>query len=560
MQRPLALALLAALVLAAVPVATAAETVDTYEHASHLLGNRWVLWSRYGDKQAALLDTDSGTLQELPVDGWSWPLWFSAVAEGKRKRWLYGIDNTGEEWILGRTDLVGGGNPEILRRFAKEGTGQAAPYLWRGPGGTLLMAVKGSEGWMVDVFDPVAGAVQRQLGPLPVEPRFVTLWDEGRWLVIDGQRVWSYPDGETLYHDPFAAPQFWDEPPPMLPWGWPEWAVLRPDGGMFLGSWQYIAEVAGDETQLISGFKQGWRYPADGPASTAAVLYPGDPILVGDRYFLWEKGGQRLLRLYRDEQGPSWNFHTMWARPAAVGDPSTSTGAELLQQALVREPGQYCLVDYRFALDRLDEIAATSLDPEPLQEITSRYSSHYGAKVLAANVLTLTGHPPQMWQPDPPPSTVDGVLEQFAATPFVDMEGYSVAHWLLEHGPEMAVLESQREQAIPRLLEQRSGPGAYALALLGAQEADPWFRELVFDPTEHGWESGCTYPRSGVGGTALSHLHQQPLRELVKLKPAQRKAMREAAAAADLLEGMDHWCGAGGHARRMLEQLEGKDR
>ena len=151
------------------------------------------------------------------------------------------------------------------------------------------------------------------------------------------------------------------------------------------------------------------------------------------------------------------------------------------------------------------------------------------------------------------------MLAQFAATPFVDVADSPLAVWSMQHEAEVAVLEAHREQAVPRLLEQRSASAAYALALLGVADADPWFRELLFDTTQYGWESGCTYQPSSVGQVALEHLHQQPARALIKVKPAQRKAWRKAAAAADQLEGMDRWCGEGGHARIMLAIFEGED-
>lgn len=554
------LALIAALACVAVGPAPAAESISAYEHATHLAGNRWVLWSRHGDKRAALLETDTGTTRELPVDGWRWPVYFAPVVDGPRW-WLYGIDNTGDEFIFGRTDLEGGGNPEIIRRFPARGPGGVGGWIAPGPGGTLLIPVHRDEGWFVDVFAPASGATERQLGPLEREPRHVAEWTDGRWLVIDGRGLWSWPDGEVLRYAVGGAPRFWTEPPPVLEHGAPEWTVPRPDGSLLLGSWQYLAELDGDRETLIARTHGGFRYPADGPTLTAALEYPDDLVLVEDRIYLWEKGGQRLLRLIRDGTGGGWTFQTTWARPVAppATIPAGATPAELLAAALGKSPGQHWIVDYRFALDQLDALAAIPPDPAPLQAVTGRYASHFGATVLAAELLTRTGHEPRLWQPDPPPSTVDGVLAQFAAVPFVDLENTSMLSFLRHHEAELAVLEAHRDDVIPRLLEQRSASAAYTLALWGVQEADPWLRELAMDPTEHGWESGCTYPRATVGLDALQHLHQQPARELIELRPAERKRFRALAAANEQREGMDRHCGEGGHAAMMLYTLEGEE-
>lgn len=533
---------LLALVAVARP-AGAAESVEAYEHGGLLQGTRWVLWSRYHDPQAALLDAGDGSLRELDVGGWRYPLWLHPAIGGARA-WLYGIDNVGAEWILGRTPLEGG-EPEILRSFPPQGV---VPRLWSGPEGTVLVAVQQEAGWAIEVIDPASGTSQRRLGPLPDEPRFVGPWGDDRWLVIDQQRLWSWPDETVLYYTTQGAPRFWEEPPPMLSWGWPDWALPRSDGGVFLGSWRYIAEHDDDRARLISGFEQGLRYPADGDAGTAALLYPQSLTAVGDQYLLWEKGGQRLLALSRGE-GEPWQLHTVWARP--MEPPDGLGGDALLTWALSKPPGQHWLVDYRAALDRMDAIVAAEPEPQPLQAVTSRSYAHYGARVLAYNVLIRSGGAPLLWSPEPPPDTLEAVLEQFAPSSFVDVAGETIAGWLLAHEREVAILRAKRRQAIPLLLAQGSAHAAYALAVLRASEADPWLRELALDPTEHHWETGCTYPRSSVGLVALAHLHQRPVGELIQLRPAQRRALRTAAER----QPRDSWCGPGAHARQLLDAL-----
>ncbi|MDP7112675.1 MAG: hypothetical protein QGH45_11965 [Myxococcota bacterium] len=173
----------------------------------------------------------------------------------------------------------------------------------------------------------------------------------------------------------------------------------------------------------------------------------------------------------------------------------------------------------------------------------------------AAALLTAHGDPLPARAAEQPPATVDQVLTGWAPEAWVDLESTSPAAFLNHHRGEMAVLENNRAEAIPKLLASASPKATLALALLRAQEADPWFRELVLDPTEYGWETGCTFPRSSAGIFALEHLHGQPLSGLMPMKRKQIREMREAAAAADELEGMARWCGEGGFARHLLGVL-----
>ena len=468
----------------------AAQDASLYENASHLRRNSWVLWSPYSEARVALINTESGGFQEIAVGGFTHPWRFLPVPDGESAAWLYALDRRREDDVaLSRIRLEGGGGAEVLRVYREEGDGRVAPWLSSGPDGTILIAVFRDGGWWIEVMDPLSAAVMQPIGPLPVAPRDAVSWTHGRWLILDESRLWSWPDGETFLYRPGSEPPLWDDPPPTVRWTWPESLLLLSEERWLAGSAFSLFEVEGDYQWQIAGARREPLEQVDGPARDAAVGYLGRAFLVADRVFLWERGGQRLLRLHVDDTGWRWGLQTIWSSPSHARVPDDPAGSQ----------------------------------------------------------------PPAMAQ------TVDEVLVGWEGMSFVDVEGETAASFLAMYRHELYVLASDPDDAIPRLLEQGSGPAAYALALLRAEQADDWLRALVLDRTEYRWDGGsCSYPRSGVGIIALQHLHRRPLGELVRLRPAERRQLKEAMEAADRQQGADYWCGDGGYARQLLQALETK--
>jgi hypothetical protein len=532
-----------------------AADAPIYEEASQLRGATWVLWTPFHDAAAAEINTASGLLRPIDISAFTYPWRFLAVPDGDRRAWLYALDRRGDdEVVLARIRLEGGGGAEVVRWFRGGGVGQVHNFLRRGPDGTLLLAVEREDGWVVDVLDGATGAVVQQIGPLAAPPKDVIPWSRGRWLIVDGSRLFSWPDDVTLLYGDFAAPARWSEPPPMVPWDWP--GSLLPLGGdrLLCRSTFALFEVGGSTDQLIGRSATGLGYPVDGPAGEVALQYPGHPVWVGDRIFLWDKGSQLLLRLIDGGGDAPWRLQPIWAVP--VDPPQAPASAESLAAALHPEPGHRWLVGVRPELERTEDYLAAEVDLTPAREVLdSEHYQRWESRVLAATLLAASGQAIPRPTAAPPPTTVDQVLASWPPAPWVDLESTSPASFLNHHREEMAVLEANRAEAIPRLLADAGPNAALALALLRAEEADAWFRDLVLDPTEYGWETGCTFPRSNVGIYALEHLHGLPLAELMPLKRKEIKALREAATAADELEGMARWCGEGGFARHLLAAM-----
>lgn len=458
-----------------------------YEAASHLNRSSWVLWTPYTDARAALLNPETDTFVEIDVSRFHHPWCFLAVhAETTSEDWLYALDNRGDDQVaLSRIRIDGGGAPEVLRMFPLGGSGRVANMLQHGPEGTILVATFREDAWWIDVMDPLTSAVQVQVGPLPSEPDAAVAWTRGRWLVLDDVRLWSWPDGEVFLAHPSHVDDTWRDPPPMVRWGWPDWLLTLDETRWLAGSTWSLFELEGDYDGLIAPSVHVPTSPADGRCRDANVKWLGPVVRVGKRLFLWERGGQRLLRLYWDDYWATWRFQTVW------------TG-----------------------------------------EVHTEHRQPYEVET------------------PPPATTVEEVVQGWADMPWVDVEGHTAASFLLLYRHEMYVLAADRERAIPALLEQASPSAALALALLRAEEADGWLREGVMDPTEYGWESGCTFPRSSVSMTALEQLHGEPLGEIVRVKPGQRRSLGQQVEAADQPEGMDRWCGEGGFARHLLGALD----
>jgi len=483
---------LVAILVAFVAAVAAAEDVRPFERASHLRRSSWVLWSPHSDARAALVNTESGGFQEIEVGGFSHPWRFLPVPDGESAAWLYALDRRQDgDVALSRIRLEGGGGAEVLRVYRGTGEGRVAPWLSPGPEGTILIAVCREGGWWVEVMDPLSAAVMQPIGPLPEAPRDAVSWTQGRWLILDESRLWSWPNGETFLYRTGTEPPLWDDPPPTVRWTWPESLILLTEERWLASSAFSLFEVEGDYQWRIAGAHRQPREQVDGPAREAAVGFLGRPFRVGDRTFVWERGGQRLLRLYVDDTGWRWCVQTLWRSPThafaadgAAGDPPASGGL---------------------------------------------------------------------------PLTVDEVLAGWEGMPFVDVEGETAASFLANHRHEMFVLASQPERAIPGLLEQGSGPAALALALLRAEQADGWFRELVADRTEYRWDGGsCSYPQSSVGIIGLRHLHGRPPGDLIRLRPAERKQLKEALEASESQQDEEAWCGDSGYARQLLTALESK--
>jgi hypothetical protein len=486
------LAGLMGMILMGPPVAAAAgDDADPgrdFEFASHLHRSSWVLWNPYGDAQAALINPETDTYLEIDVSRFAHPWCFLPVhSETGGDDWLVALDLRGAGQVaLSRIRIEGGGAPEVLRMFPQTGSGRVASLLQAGPDGSILISTFREGAWWIDVMDPLTAAVQLQVGPLPLEPRAATAWTRGRWLVLDQARLWSWPDGETFLVHPSSAPPSWDEPPPMVRWGWPGWLLPLTETQWLAGSTGTLFELEGDYDGLIAASTRVPGASVDGRCRDADVKWLGPVTRVGQRLFLWERGGQRLLRLYWDDYWATWRFQALWSGTVHTEHRAYSSGVEA----------------------------------------------------------------------GPPPATVDEVLAGWEALPWVDLEGETTASFQLQHRHELYVLAADRERAIPRLAEQGSPSAAFALALLRAEEADAWLRELVMDPEEYGWESGCSYPRSSIGIAALVHLHGEPLGELIRIKPGQRRAMTDQIEAADQLEGMERWCGPGGFARHLLDAID----
>ncbi len=546
-----------ALTTLAAPLAQASDDDGpvTYEEASHLRGGTWLLWSPYHDARALEINVETGRLREIDISGFTYPWRFLPVPDGESRAWLYGLDRRGDDEVaLARMRWEGGGGTEVVRVYRGQGPGRVEAFLRRGPQSTLILAVERDGGWMVDVLDGSSGAVVQQVGPLTSVPRDLIPWSRGRWLVLDSNRLFTWPDDVTLFYSDSAAPSRWSDPPPMLPWGWPGSLLSLGGERLLCGSTFGLFEIGGEREGMIVKSGHGLRYPADGPTEAAAVQFLGRPQWNDDRLFLWDKGGQRLLRLLVPEADGPWRFQQYWELPLPAPDIPADDAA--LHAALHPPPGTGWLVGVRPELDRVGEYVAAGVDPAPARDLLrSEHYQRWESRVLAATLLAARGEALPERPPPPPPTTVDEVLEGWAPEAWVDLEGTSPAAFLNRNRADVAVLDAHRAEAIPRLLESRTPRAALALALLRAPEADGWFRELAVDPEPYGWESGCTYPRSSVGIYALEHLHGLPLSELIQLKRKELKALRASVEAADQLEGMDRWCGEGGFARHLLGEL-----
>ncbi len=471
-------------------VPAAAERAPRFERASHLNRSSWVLWSPYTDAVAARINTETGGFVPIDVSGFYHPWCFHPVQGAPSQGgWLYALSLRRDGDVdLARIRLEGGGSPEVMRVYRQNETSSVANMLRPGPGGTMVTGVERDGEWWLELLDPLTAAVVQQVGPLPEQPRDAVPWNQGRWLILDHSRVWSWPDEQVWFYSTQGAPERWDEPPRIPRWGWPESLLLLSDTHLLAGASTRLFEFEGDFEALVASSHSPPGADVDVPCVEAPVGYLGPPTRAGTRLFVWDRGGQRLLRLHEHPKQWKWVFQTMYD-----GDP----GAE----------------------DR-------------------------------------TGEPHYWWDVPDLPQTVDEVLESWAGMPWVDLEGETPASFLLNRRHEMYVLASHLDEAVPKLLEQRSPGAALALSLLEVEAADPWLRELVMDPTQYGWETGCTYPTSSIGIAALEQLHRSPVHELIKLKAGERRELRKAVEAADQLEGMDRWCGEGGYARHLLEAFE----
>jgi len=481
--------LAACLSLIVVVAASAHDGAPQYERASHLDRSNWVLWTPYMDAVAALINAETKSHVTIDVSGFYHPWCFHPVPGAPSQGgWLYALTLREDGDVsLARIRLEGGGSPEVKRIYRRAGGSDVANLLRPGPEGTMVTAVQREGEWWLEILDPLTAAVVQQVGPLPERPTDAVPWTRGRWLILDGSRVWSWPDEQDWFYSATGAPERWQEPPRMVRWGWPSWLLLLTEAKLLAGHSSTLFEFDGDLEWRVAGAHREAGAFVDGAAREAQVGYLGPPTQAGTRTFVWDRGGQRLLRLHYHPERWKWVFQTMYQ----------CDGVDLG-------------------------------DSNPISDVP---------------------------RPDLPQS-VDEVLAAWEGMPWVDVEGETPASFLLLRRHEMYILASNLDEAVPRLLEQKGPHAAFALSLLRAEEADPWLRELVLDPTHYGWESGCTYPTSSIGIAALEQLHGLPLNELMKLKPGQRRDFRKAEEAADQLEGMDRWCGDGGFARHILAAFE----
>jgi len=472
--------------------AVADEPEGRYEHADFLRDDRWVLWSADGHVDAAILDVGDQSVRPVDVSSVSHPCGFAPVTAGRDDDWLIALDVDGDDAALVRISLKG--TSQIVRRYTTTGEGRIAPWIRRGPEQTVLLATQREDAWTIDVMNPRTGAVEQQVGPLPLEPRDAIPLAGGAWMILDAHRLFGWPGDETLAMSAEGAPNIWVDPPPVVRWGWADSVMAMPDGeGYLLSSSESLFLVEEGHDEYIAGTEDGWRYPPDGPALKAYLRDIGAPVTVSlrdDRILLWDAGHQRLMRLMEPEDPDGdylhWSLQTQWS--PQTPDPPSRGG----------EPGTV---------------------------------------------------------PDLPPATVEEVLAAWAGTPWAEFEGVRTAEFWAHHRGLIYVLHMHREQAIPALLAQPSPQAALALSILGAEEADPWLRELVLDPTSTRRGDRCSYPQSSIGAAALEHLHGEPFAEVFQLKGGQRRSMRKLIEAAQQLEPADRSCGDAGHAQQLLEAL-----
>lgn len=481
------------LVLAVAPThpGVAGEPEGRYERGDYLRDDRWILWSTDGHVGAAILDVGDQSLHPVDVSSVSHPCGFAPITAGRDDDWLVALDVDGEDAALVRISLKG--TSQIVRRYSTVGEGRIAPWIRRGPGQTVLLATQRGGEWTIDVMNPRTGAVEQQVGPLPLEPRDAIPLAGGAWVILDAHRLFTWPGDEILAVSAQGAPNIWVDPPPMVRWGWAEQVTALPDEGGYLlsaGDSLFLVDAGHDE-RIAGG--DGWRYPADGPAFQATLDRLAKPVVVSlrdDRILLWEAGSQRLLRLMRPEAPDGdylhWSFQTQWTAP----------GVKAPEQA-----GQ--------------------------------------TGVMA----------PQ------PPATVDEVLASWAGTPWEEFGDVRTAEFWVHQRGSIYVLHTHREQAIPALLAQASPQAALALSILGAEEAEDWLRELVLDPTPYRQGDSCSYPHFSVGMAAFEHLHGEPFAQDFQLKGGERRSLRKLREAAAALNTPDGWCGDAGHARLLLEAL-----
>jgi hypothetical protein len=342
--------------------------------------------------------------------------------------------------------------------------------------------------------------------------------------------------GEVRWYKVDHAPTRWDEPPPMWPGDWPEALIAVEDGWV---AYHYDAlwhiRDAGEPVRVFDG-GTGLSYPANGPLAEAAVEWLSRPFWLDGHLLAWDKGGQQLLELVPDPE--RWEVRTVWSRPTV--DPP-----QPLFEALNRDPGQYWLWHFRAELDA----GPARADPARLRKYIGDGWHWYGARVLAQTALGEPAQRPEVRRA----GTVAEVVADWARPDWIEGDLNDFTRANLEG---LRLLEAHRTEALAALTPLDSPEAVLARAYLRDEALRPVVETMVLTPVERGWESGCSYPRTEVGIEALEHLTRLPLKEALPRSEAQLAAMRELVKEADLVEGMDRWCGPGGHARVLLALYE----
>lgn len=308
-------------------VAAAASAQDPparYDRASHLDRSNWVLWTQYTDATAALINAETRSHVSIDVSGFYHPWCFHPVPGAPSQGgWLYALTLREDGDVsLARIRLEGGGSPEVKRVYRRGDGADVANLLRPGPEGTIVTAVQREGQWWLEILDPLTAAVVQQVGPLPERPIDAVAGTRGRWLILDHSRVWSWPDEQVWFYNTRGAPERWQDPPRMVRWGWPSSLLLLTETQLLAGASTTLFEFEGDlEWRIARAHREVGPF-ADGPAREAQVGYLGPPTQAGTRTFVWDRSGQRLLRLHYHPERRKWMFQTIYQREGVSFDTS----------------------------------------------------------------------------------------------------------------------------------------------------------------------------------------------------------------------------------------------
>jgi hypothetical protein len=515
---------IAALLLCGAGVARAEGSADRkFSQAAAAGEDHAILWSHASASEPAhlaLIDLRSGARQDLDaaLASLAWPQAFAAVEENGRIH-VFAIDNLEANpgkrprpvlarWAEGEREF------RTLRRLRSQRY-WPFPRLWPGPAGTVIVPSAAGRSWDLLSVDAVSGRSRRLVRRLSQAPVGVAPLPSGALAVLAQTTLTVELAHELLLVRGAPEPEMWVEPPPIPRLGWPHSVVAPREGGLLFerlyGLWE---SRDGKERRVLDTSGRRIRMSADADADQLPLEWPMRRIAIfttpSGRTRVWDDGLQRLHSFERRADG-GWRLRLLWARP--VPWKLTRCEARSLSALLEGRPGPPLELPPPGHADdcpgdAVDQPRAAERRPAPrdLREALAGYG----------------------------PGHANG-------SDWVDLAARSLASFRLAHESELAVLQAHREEAVPALLALKTPRAAFALALLRAAEADPWFRELVRSPDQQGWESGATLTRAEVGKRALQFLHRRPLRALMHLEHGERARLVREARKADAWMPQARW-------------------